>query len=65
MTQTTLINRMAEVLQECADDLQAEIDAKYNGDQDKYPSQMLLYQRDILPITKARELLAEKFNAGL
>lgn len=60
-----------EALKECADSLQAEIDGRYNGTQDKYPDQMRRYQRDIEPVTQARkslaalEAFAEKYEADL
>jgi hypothetical protein len=56
---TTLIARMADALRECSDDLQASIDAEYAGMQDKYSTMKRKYQRDIEPVTTARDLIAE------
>ena len=50
---------MVDVLRECSDDLQALIDAEYAGMQDKYPTMQRKYQRDIEPVTRARNLIAE------
>jgi hypothetical protein len=54
-----LVNRLCEVLAECSDDLQSMVDAEYAGMQDKYPTMQRRYQRDIEPVTKARNLIAE------
>ena len=55
---------MREALRECADDLQSEIDARYAGTQNKYPSEMRRYQRDIEPVTRARAALATPREGG-
>ena len=67
MIQTTepLTIRLARCLSAIAEELQSEIDARYNGTQDKYPDQMRRYQRDISTITKARELVAEEYNGRI
>jgi hypothetical protein len=53
------VSDVMKVFEDLANDLQAEVDARYNGTQDQYPSIMKKYQRDIAPITDARRLLAE------
>jgi hypothetical protein len=54
-----LLTRMAEALQDCADDLQAELDARYGGTQYQHQSQALRHERDSLPVQRAREILFE------
>jgi hypothetical protein len=54
----TLISRLAAALRECADDLAAEIDARYPT-REAYPSEMHRYQRDMDTVIRARALLAE------
>ena len=51
--------RLAAALQELADELQAEIGHRYGGSQYQYASEMRRYERDMEPVTRARNLLAE------
>jgi hypothetical protein len=52
---------LAEVvvfLRECSDDLEAYVEAEYAGTQEKYPSQKRRYDRDILPVLHAKQIIA-------
>jgi hypothetical protein len=54
-----LMARLVEALRECSDDLQRLVDHEYAGMQDKYPTMQRKYKRDIEPVTRARNLIAE------
>ncbi len=45
-------------LQECADELAAEVEYHYKGTKD-YPSEQRRYERDMGPVVKARAALAK------
>jgi hypothetical protein len=49
---------LAGCLRECSDDLEAEIDSRYAGTQNRYEVQRLRYERDMEPVKRARALLA-------
>lgn len=51
-------NKLAEALRECADDLEAELNARYPKPLRKYPREGEYYRRDMAAVYKARELLA-------
>jgi hypothetical protein len=53
-----LLDRLADALRECSDDLAAEISARYAGTL-HYPVQQRGYDRDMAPVERARALLAE------
>ena len=59
-----LIDRMAEVLTECAQDLEAEVEAKYDGIM-QYPASKRRYERDIEPVNKAKKILEEHRVSGI
>jgi hypothetical protein len=48
---------MAEVLEELASDLEAEINARY-AYRDRYPTEQKAWERDLEPVHRARALLA-------
>jgi len=48
---------LADALKECADDLEAELKARYPIAHLAYPSQKLKYDRDMEPVLKARAAL--------
>jgi hypothetical protein len=50
--------RLREALKACADDLEAEVCARYAGTQDLYPSERRRFDRDMEAVTAARQLLA-------
>lgn len=52
------IERLRAALQDCADDLEAELRARYAGTQDIYPSERRRFDRDMEAVTAARQLLA-------
>jgi hypothetical protein len=49
--------RLRAALKECADDLEAELNGRYEKTLD-YPSQRARYDRDMVPVVEARKLLA-------
>lgn len=57
MTTTTFLAEAMVFLRECAEDLEAYVNAEYAGTQDKYPSQRRRYDRDMLPVIHAKEIL--------
>jgi hypothetical protein len=59
MMTALLINRLAASLQELADELQAEIGHRYGGSQYQYSIEQRRYDRDMEPVLRARNLLAE------
>lgn len=52
------IERLRTLLKECADDLEAELNARYDKTLD-YPSQRLKYDRDMTPVREARSALRQ------
>lgn len=50
------LDKMREALKECADDLEASVNAEYAGMLD-YPSMARKHARDMEPVKKARALL--------
>ena len=50
------IARLRTALKDCADDLGTYVEARYENTKN-YPSEMRRYERDIAPVTAARELL--------
>ncbi|HEX5508802.1 MAG TPA: hypothetical protein VFX37_09885 [Pseudolabrys sp.] len=54
---THITDELLETLQECADDLEAEIEARYDKMKD-HPAMAPKYQRDMRPVHHARHLLA-------
>lgn len=54
---TAEVERLRAALKDCADDLEASVNAEYAGTRD-YPSQESRYQRDMRPVYAARHLLA-------
>ena len=50
------IERLRAALKECADDLEASVNAEYHGTLD-YPSQRRKWERDLQPVAAARKLL--------
>ena len=50
------IERLRAALRECADDLEAYINAHYGKTLD-WPSQQRRYDRDMIPVVEARKLL--------
>ena len=50
------ISALEAALKECADDLEASVNAEYRGTLD-YPSQKRKYDRDMGPVLRARSLL--------
>jgi len=54
----TLLDQMIEALRECSDDLEAEIRYRYGGSgRLLYPSEQIKFDRDMLPVKRARALL--------
>ena len=49
---------LLEALQECADDLEAQVEDQYKHTKD-YPSMRRRYDRDIAPVIKARTAIAK------
>lgn len=56
------IDRLRAALKECADDLEASVNAEYRDTLD-YPSQKLKYDRDMQPVMSARKLLNQQLGA--
>ena len=54
-----LLSRLADALRECSDELAWEICGKYGTDR-----QQQSYQRHMVPVERARALLAEVDEAG-
>jgi hypothetical protein len=54
----TLLDRLADCLHECSEELGNAIDARY-GDTLRHPSQRRRYARDMRLVERARALLAE------
>lgn len=52
------IEGLRAALKNCADDLEASVNAEYSGTLD-YPSQQLKHERDMEPVRRARELLGD------
>jgi hypothetical protein len=52
------LDELRAALLDCSDDLAAEIEARYAGTQDLYPSEKQRFDRDMASVTTARELLA-------
>ena len=44
-------------LKDCADDLESEINARYNGPSQVHPALQRRYERDMEPVVVARRLL--------
>jgi hypothetical protein len=59
MTTTDRDTRVRETLRDLADDLFAEIDARYPGNMRNYPTMSLKYKQDMGVVDRARALLAE------
>jgi hypothetical protein len=53
------LDELRAALLDCSDDLAAEIEARYAGTQDVYPSEKQRFDRDMASVTTARELLAK------
>jgi hypothetical protein len=51
-----------KVLEECANDLNTEIDARYSGTL-KYPDMLYRYNRDMIPVNKANAILDASRNS--
>jgi hypothetical protein len=51
------IKKLRAALNECADDLEEEINGKYRGSQNIYIHEMHRFDRDMAPVTNARKLL--------
>lgn len=49
-------DKLRAALKECADDLAAEIEARFNAIK-RHPAMEARYERDMTPVKKARELL--------
>jgi hypothetical protein len=56
-TDTTFLAEAMVFLRECAEDLEAYVEAEYAGTQNKYPSQKRRYERDMLPVIHAKQIL--------
>jgi hypothetical protein len=52
------INKLADILQECADDLSTHIDEEYKT-RDMYREQSIKYNRDMEVVTRAIEAIAQ------
>ena len=50
---------LRECLRECADDLEAELDARYRPHDNIHPAMERRYDRDMEPVLRARALLGE------
>ena len=50
------VKLLSVALKECADDLEASVNAEYHGTLD-YPSQRRKWERDLQPVAAARKLL--------
>jgi hypothetical protein len=59
-----LVRKLVETLVECADDLEAEVAARYNGIR-HYPTMAADEKRDMEPVAKARATLARAKEAGV
>jgi hypothetical protein len=59
-----VVRELVEALTECADDLEAEITAKYNGVR-HYPSMAADEWRDMRPVVAVRAALARAKEAGV
>lgn len=55
--ETTQLDRLQAALKECANDLEAEIDARYG--RPVHPALAHQYERDMEPVQTARAILAE------
>jgi hypothetical protein len=55
---TDLLTRLADVLRECADELEAALKAHYEHTM-HYPRELQRYERDMEPVRRARALLEE------
>lgn len=58
MSDRELIGELAACLQECADDLEQEIMARYDA-RDRYPLEQRRYDAAIQAVTRARDKIAE------
>ena len=56
--QLKAVAELRAALKACADDLEAEVCARYAGTQDLYPSERRRFERDMEAVTAARQLLA-------
>ena len=54
-----LNENLANRLKECADDLEAEINARYANTQDTYPSEKQRYDRDMQTVIRSEEHTSE------
>lgn len=63
-TPPDVVRELVEALTECADDLEAEITAKYNGVR-HYPSMAADEWRDMRPVVAVRAALARAKEAGV
>lgn len=61
-SQAARIAALEKCLRECAEDLAAEVEARYR-DTRQYPEQERRHQRDIEPVLKARALLEGECDA--
>jgi hypothetical protein len=59
-----VVRELVEALVECADDLEAEVAARYNGIR-HYPTMAADEKRDMEPVAKARATLARAKEAGV
>ena len=64
VTPPDVVRELVEALTECADDLEAEITAKYNGVR-HYPSMAADEWRDMRPVVAVRAALARAKEAGV
>ena len=61
---TAADEELLRVIEDLADDREAEINARYAGTQDTYPSERLRYDRDMASVLAARRLIARKRLVG-
>ena len=52
-----VVQKLVMALKDCADDLEAEIEARYSHGIKEHPAMTPKYERDMEPVLRARELL--------
>jgi len=59
-----VIAALRETLKDCADDLEAEVEARYSHGIKEHPAMAPKYERDMEPVIKARKILATNEQAA-
>ena len=53
----SILSSLAGCLRECSDDLEAEIESRYAGTQNRYEVQRRRYEQDMATVKRARAML--------